>query len=111
MKSTTSSNLEKSYDTKVVSNKKQHTEANVNMPSVNYNVNHRQEVITANTKDRLGVTALVAIMEPATESQSGKHTNNPCRVAPVTQSKSYWTLGLMETLFSFQKEKTSLFPT
>ncbi len=73
MKSTTSSNLEISYDTKVVSNKKQHTEANVNMPSVNYNVNHRQEVITANTKDRLGVTALVAIMEPATESpQSNK---------------------------------------
>eukprot|EP00804_Cyclotella_cryptica_P016666 CCRYP_001971-RA/>CCRYP_001971-RA protein AED:0.45 eAED:0.58 QI:0/0/0/1/0/0/3/0/370 len=83
MKSTTSSNLKKSYDKKVVSNKTQHTEADVDMPSVNYNINHKQEVITTNTKDRLGVTALVAIMEPATESQSGRAYKQPLRNRPT----------------------------
>eukprot|EP00804_Cyclotella_cryptica_P003035 CCRYP_006033-RA/>CCRYP_006033-RA protein AED:0.31 eAED:0.34 QI:0/0/0.5/1/0/0/2/2799/80 len=58
------------------------------MPSVNYNINHKQEVITTNTKDRLGVTALVAIMEPATESQSGRAYKQPLRSRPRSESNS-----------------------
>ena len=110
MKSTTSSNLEKSYDTKVVTNKKQHTEANVNMPSVNYNVNHRQEVITANTKDHLGVTALVAIMEPATESQSARAHKQPLRSHSSNKIKVLLGSGSDGDLMFLPKGKDKPFP-
>ena len=63
------------------------------------------------TKDKLGVTALIAIMEPATESQSSRAHKQPLRIAPATKSEFYWTQGPMETFNSYQKEKTNPYPT
>ena len=66
----------------------------------------------SNTKDKLGVTALIAIMQPVTESQSSRAYKQPLRSRPSNKIKVlYWTQGLMETLISYKKEKTNPFPT
>ena len=78
--------LKKSYDSKNVSN-------------------------TTNTKEHLGVTALVAVIEPATESPSSRSYKQPLRSRTSKKSKSSWTQGQMETCISYQKENPSLFPT
>eukprot|EP00804_Cyclotella_cryptica_P027321 CCRYP_019628-RA/>CCRYP_019628-RA protein AED:0.81 eAED:0.81 QI:0/0/0/0.5/0/0/2/0/195 len=63
------------------------------MPSVNYSINHKQEMITTNTKDRLGVTALVAIMEPATGSQFARAYKQPMRSRPKFEELFSGKLG------------------
>jgi len=64
-----------------------------------------------NTKDKLGVTALVAIMEPATETQFSRAHKQPLRIHPSKKPKSYWIQGPMETFISYQKEMANPFPT
>ncbi len=54
--------------------------------------------------------ALIVIMEPATESPNSAGRNYHWKVAPVTKSKSFWTLGLIETFISYKKEQTNTFP-
>eukprot|EP00804_Cyclotella_cryptica_P016680 CCRYP_001999-RA/>CCRYP_001999-RA protein AED:0.06 eAED:0.06 QI:1397/-1/1/1/-1/1/1/255/979 len=80
------------------------------MPSVSYNINHKQEVITTNTKDRLGVTALVAIMEPATESQSGRAYKQPLRSRPSNKIKVLLDSGSDGDLIFLPKGKDKPFP-
>ena len=74
-----------------------------------YNIT--KKTINQNTKDKLGVTALLAIMEPVTESQSSRAYQQPLGFAPATKSKSYWTRVPMETFISYKKGKTNPFPT
>eukprot|EP00804_Cyclotella_cryptica_P013150 CCRYP_019653-RA/>CCRYP_019653-RA protein AED:0.48 eAED:1.00 QI:0/0/0/1/0/0/2/0/68 len=54
------------------------------MPSVNYSLKQPGQVVASHTKDRLGVTALIAIMDPATESQSSRAYKKPLRSCPIT---------------------------
>ena len=65
----------------------------------------------SNTKDHLGVTALIATMQPVTESQSSRKYKQPVRSHTSKKSKSSWTQGQMETCISYQKENPSLSPT
>ena len=69
--------------------------------------NHNINIKTTNTKtkNKLVVTALITIMEPATESQSSRAYKQPLRSHPS------WTLGPMEIFISYKKEKTNPFPT
>ena len=79
------------------------------MPSVNYSVNHKQEVITTNTKDCLGVTALVAIMEPATESQSTRTYKQPLWSCPSNKIKVLLDSGSDGDLIFLPKRKKQAF--
>jgi hypothetical protein len=65
---TTTSNILKNLTAKNVSNKTRSTEDSVETPSVNYSLSQPKQVVVPHTNDRLDVMALVAIMEPATES-------------------------------------------
>jgi hypothetical protein len=64
-----------------------------------------------NTKEKLGVKGLIAMMKPATESQSPRAYKQPLRSHPSNKIKNYWTQSPMETFISYQKEKTNPFPT
>ena len=64
-----------------------------------------------NTKEKLGVMALIAIMEPATESQSSRAYKQPLRSHPSNKIKVLLDSGSDGDLFSYQKEKTNPFPT
>ena len=97
----------KSCNKKIVTNNHDVSD-NINNVS-NDNIN--MKTINTNTKNKLGVTALIAIMEPSTESQSSRAYKQPWGDAPATKSKSYWTQGPMETIISYQQEKTNPFPT
>eukprot|EP00804_Cyclotella_cryptica_P020187 CCRYP_010891-RA/>CCRYP_010891-RA protein AED:0.41 eAED:1.00 QI:0/0/0/1/0/0/4/0/316 len=66
-----------------VNNNKRCTEDGTTTPSVNYSINQPQKVVAPHTKERLGVTALLAIMEPATESQSSRAYKQPLRSRPI----------------------------
>jgi len=60
-----------------------------------------------NTKEQLGVIALIAIMEPLTESQSSGAYKQPwsCHSSKI---KVLLTQGPMEILISYQKERQTL---
>jgi hypothetical protein len=60
---------------------------------------------------RLGVTAVIAIMEPATESQSSRAHKQPLRSRPSNKIRVLLDSGSDGDLYSYQKEKTSPFPT
>eukprot|EP00804_Cyclotella_cryptica_P017417 CCRYP_016643-RA/>CCRYP_016643-RA protein AED:0.05 eAED:0.05 QI:1387/-1/1/1/-1/1/1/282/1119 len=80
------------------------------MPSVNYSINHKEEVIAPNTKDRLGVTTLVAIMEPATESQSARAYKQPLRSRPSNKIKVLLDSGSDGDLIFLPKGEDKPFP-
>jgi len=64
-----------------------------------------------NTKKQLGVTALIAIMEPATESQSSRAHNQPLRSHPSNRIKVLLDSGSNGDLYFLPKEKSNPFPT
>ncbi len=63
------------------------------------------------TKDKLGVTDLIAIMEPATESQSSRVNKQPLRSRPSNKIRVLLDSVSDGDLNSYQKEKTNPFPT
>ena len=58
----------KSCNKKIVTNNNDVSNDNTNVSSNNISMKTTNQ--TENTKEKLGVTALIAIVEPATESQS-----------------------------------------
>jgi hypothetical protein len=64
-----------------------------------------------NTKDKLGVTALIAIMEPATESQSSSAYKQPLMSHPSNKIKVLLDSGSDGDLYFLQKGKDKPFPT
>ena len=63
-----------------------------------------------NTKDKLGVMALIAIMEPATESQSSRSYKHPLRSHPSNKIKVLLDSGSDGDLYLRQKGKDKPFP-
>jgi hypothetical protein len=63
------------------------------------------------TKEHLGVTAVIAIMEPATESQSSRAYKLPLRSRPSNKIRVLLDSGSDGDLFFLQKDKTNPFPT
>ena len=61
-----------------------------------------------NTKEQLGVMALIAIMEPVTESQSSRVIKQPLRSHPSNKNKVLLDSGSHGDLFSCKKEKKNL---
>ena len=61
------------------------------------------------TRDKLGVKALISIMEPATESQSSRAYKQPLRSRPSNKIKVLLDSG--SNGISYKKEKTNPFPT
>ena len=64
-----------------------------------------------NIKDKLGVTALIAIMEPVTENQSSRAYKQPLRTDPSNKIRVLLDSGSDGDLYFLQKEKTNSFPT
>ena len=62
-----------------------------------------------NTKDRLGVTALVAIMEPVTESQSCRVIKQPLKSHPSNKIKVLLDSGPDRDLYFLPKGKDKPF--
>ena len=75
------------------------------------NDNINMKTINTNTKDKLGVTALIAIMEPATESQSSRAYKQPLRSRPSNKIKALLDSGSDGDLLFLQKGKENPFPT
>jgi hypothetical protein len=67
-------------------------------------------VVAPHTKDCLGVTALVAIMEPATESQSSRAYKQPLRSRPSNKIKVLLDSGSDGDLIFLPKGKNKPFP-
>ena len=67
-------------------------------------------MVAPHTKDRLGVTALVAIMEPATESQSSRAYKQPLRSRPSNKIKVLLDSGSDGDLYFLQRGKDKPFP-
>ena len=67
-------------------------------------------MVAPHTKDRLGVTALVAIMEPATESQSSRANKQPLRSRPSNKIKVLLDSGSDGDLIFLPKGKDKPFP-
>ena len=63
-----------------------------------------------NTKDKLGFTALIAIMEPLTESQSSRAYKQPLRSRPSNKIKVLLDSGSNGDLYFLQKGKDKPFP-
>jgi hypothetical protein len=63
-----------------------------------------------NTKGKLGVTALIAIMEPATENQSSRAYKQPLRSRPSNKIKVLLNSGSDGDLYFLQKGKDKPFP-
>ncbi len=102
---TLTSNISKKFYDKNVSNETGSTENNTSTPSVSYSLNQPEQVVVSHTKDRLGVTALVAIMEPATESQASRASKQPLRSCPSNKIKVLLDSGSDGDLIFPQKEK------
>jgi hypothetical protein len=64
----------------------------------------------SNTKNKLGVMALIAIMEPATESQSSRAHKQPLRSHPSNKIKVLLDSGPDGDLYFLQKGKDKPFP-
>ena len=71
----------------------------------------KEQVQSKNTTMQLGVRAVIAIMEPATESQSSRAYKQPLRSCPSNTIRVLLDSGSDGDLFSYQKEKASPFPT
>ena len=63
-----------------------------------------------NTKDKLVVTALIAIIEPSTESQSSRVNKQPLRSRPSNKIKVLLDSGSNEDLYFLPKGKEKPFP-
>ena len=63
-----------------------------------------------NTKNKLGVTALIALMKPATESQSSRAYKQPLRSRPSNKIKVLLDSGFDGDLYFLQKGKDKPFP-
>ena len=74
------------------------------------NDNVTMKTTDANTKNKLGVTALIAIMEPATESQSSRAHKQPLRSRPSNKIKVLLDSGSDGDLYFLQKGKDKPFP-
>ncbi len=61
-------------------------------------------------KDRLGVTALIAIMEPPTDIQAFRSHKQPLKGCPNDKIKVLLYSGSDRDLFFLPKGKTKLFP-
>ena len=94
-KNIVNNNIDVSNDTTNVSSE------NITMKAIN-----KKE----NTKEHLGVTALIAIMEPATESHSSGAYKQPLRSRPRNKIKVLLDSGSNGDI-SYKKEKTNPFPT
>ncbi len=110
LETTTSNILKKSYGKTNASNKTRSAEDSADAPSVNYSLNQPTQVVAPHTKDRLGVTALVAIMEPATESQSSRAYKQPLRSRPSNKIKVLLDSGSDGDLIFLPKGKDKPFP-
>ena len=64
-----------------------------------------------NTKKQLGITAFIAIMEPANESQSSRACKQPLRSHPSNKIKSLFDSGSDGDLYFLTKGKDKPFPT
>jgi len=107
---TTSSISKRSCDKKNVGNKTKSTENSTLTPSANFSLSQPEQVVVSHTKDRLGVTALVAIMEPATESQASRVSKQPLRSRPSNKIKVLLDSGLDRDLIFLPKGKDKPFP-
>ena len=74
------------------------------------NDNFNMKTTNPNTKDKLGVTALIAIMEPATESQFSRAYKQPLRSRPSNKIKVLLESGSDGDLYVLQKGKYKPFP-
>ena len=97
----------KSCNKKIVTNNNDVSDdiSNVSNDNVTMKTTH------TNTKDKLGVTALIAIMEPATESQSSRVHKQPLRSSPSNKIKVLLDSGSNGDLIYYKKEKANPFPT
>ncbi len=64
---------------------------------------------TKDTKERLGVTAIIAIMEPATESQSSRAYKQPLRSRPSNKIRVLLDSGSNGDLYFLPKGKDKPF--
>ena len=79
------------------------------------NVSHENITIKTtnqkeNTKEKLGVTALIAIMEPVTESPSSRAYKQPLRSHPSNKIKVLLDSGCNGDLYFLPKGKDKPFP-
>ena len=74
------------------------------------NDNVTMKTTNQNTKEQLGVMALIAIMEPATESQSSRAYKQPLRSRPSNKIKVLLDSGSDGDLYFLQKVKDKPFP-
>ena len=74
--------------------------------------NNTMKTIKQNTKDKVDVTALIAIVEPGTESQSSRAYKQPLRSPPSNKIKVQLDSGSNGNFsLSYKKEKINPFPT
>ena len=79
---------------------------NAEHPEINDDENNYQ----LNTKDHLGITASIAIMEPATESQSSRVSKQPLKSHPSNKIKVLLDSGSNVDLYFLPKGKDRPFP-
>ncbi len=72
--------------------------------------NVTMKTTNTNTKNKLGVTALIALMKPATESQSSRAYKQPLKSRPSNKIKVLLDSGSNGDLYFLQKGKDKPFP-
>ena len=101
-------NLSKNLAPKNVTNNNDVTNNTPNVSSKNITMKTPNQ--KENTKEQLGVMALIAIMEPATESQSFRAYKQPLRSHPSNKIKVLLDSGSNEDLYFLPKGKDKSFP-
>ena len=70
----------------------------------------KEQIQFKNTTPHLGVTAVIAVMEPATESQSSRAYKQPLRSRPSNKIRVLLDSGSDGDLYSLPKGKDKSFP-
>ena len=73
--------------------------------------NNTNDHVDKNTKNHLGVMALIAIMKPATESQSFSRDTQPMKGHPSNKVKVLLDSGSDGDFSSYKNNTTNPFPT
>jgi hypothetical protein len=104
------SNIFKNLTQKNVSNKARSTENITLTPSANFSLSQPEQVVVSHTKERLGVMALVTIIEPVTESQAFRACKQLLRSRTSNKIKALLDSGSDGDLIFLPKQKDKPFP-
>ena len=106
--------LKKSCNKKIATNNSDVSNDNNNISSDNITMKtqkmDKNPSPKISTKEKLGVTALIAIMEPATESQSSRVNKQPLRSRPSNKIRVLLDSGSDGDLYFLPKGKDKPFP-